>query len=253
MRKTHSERCLKPMYRNEIIQLNRSSKTAKCLACGQDIIKPGRRYCTKLCREQIDWVLSLSKGLLRAFNARYAAFYFNSEHVVLDVLPIWSKEISRFVYRRRPGKKPAKDLKRLVLQAGREWHCLVENRNSRSFASLALLERNKEDKIDPESIKPSKRMRPRLPRQCHEYLRILKLNKEDMSSNGHMVKIKSAYKTLAKLHHPDMGGDEEKFKKLNEAHEKMLLWAEDPQFTSRKALPACWSYDGFTNRWAPPL
>ena len=29
--------------------------------------------------------------------------------------------------------------------------------------------------------------------------------------------------------------------------------AENPQFTSRKALVDCWSYDGYTNRWAPPL
>ena len=116
---------------------------------------------------------------------------------------------------------------------------MVSNRTSRSFASLTLLEKNKENKIDPESIKPSHRMRPRLTKECQEYLRILELNREDLSCDGHMGKIKSAYKKMAKLHHPDMGGDAEQFKKLNEAHEKMLLWAEDPQFTSRKALPAC--------------
>jgi len=43
------------------------------------------------------------------------------------------------------------------------------------------------------------------------------------------------------------------FKRLNEAHRQMLGWAENPQFTSRKALPDSWSYDGATSRWYPPL
>jgi DnaJ-class molecular chaperone len=68
-----------------------------------------------------------------------------------------------------------------------------------------------------------------------------------------MLKIKSAYKRLAKVHHPDVGGDAEKFKKLNEAHQKMLGWAENPQYTAKRALVDCWSYDGTTNRWSPPL
>ncbi|MBW1772924.1 MAG: DnaJ domain-containing protein, partial [Deltaproteobacteria bacterium] len=66
-------------------------------------------------------------------------------------------------------------------------------------------------------------------------------------------KIKSSYKKLAKIYHPDVGGDEEKFKRLNDAHEQMLLWAEQPQFTARKALVDCWSYDGYTGKWSPPL
>jgi hypothetical protein len=58
---------------------------------------------------------------------------------------------------------------------------------------------------------------------------------------------------MAKVYHPDMGGDEEKFKQLNAAHKQMLAWAENPLFISRKALHDCWSYDASTNRWSPPL
>ena len=72
-------------------------------------------------------------------------------------------------------------------------------------------------------------------------------------SEGSTFKINSAYRKMAKVHHPDMGGDEENFKKLNDAHKQMLLWAENPLFTSRKALHNCWSYDSATNRWSPPL
>jgi hypothetical protein len=169
------------------------------------------------------------------------------------MLPVWAKEISRFVCRRTPGNKPAEDLKNLVLQSGREWYHLVDNRNSKSYASLFLLSKNHEKDIDPESIKPNRKERPRLSKAEEVCLKILKLKRQDLSTAGHFRKIKSAYKRMAKLYHPDMGGDEEKFKRLSEAHEQMLLWAKKPQYTSRKALKNCWSYDGAASRWSPPL
>lgn len=228
-------------------------KTGKCLACGVEGIKPGRRYCSKECRQHINWVLSLSKGLLKTFNARYAAFFFTDEHVILDVLPVWSKGISRFIYERTPGRKPAEDLKCLILESGEQWYKLVDNNNSRSYASLLLLSQNHNEHIDPASIMPNTNTRPRLSRKEKNYLKILDLDRDDLSSDGSYDKIKAAYKKMAKLYHPDKGGDEEMFKQLNEAHHQMLLWAENPQYTCRRALPDCWSYDGSTNRWTPPL
>jgi hypothetical protein len=215
-------------------------------------MRPGRRYCSKECRQQMVWVLSLSKGLLRVFNARYAAFAFNASYVMLDVLPVWSNEISRFLCR-RAGRKPADDLKNLVLRAGEDWYHLVNNKTSRSYASLFLLKRNHARFITPESIRPGKRVQPRFSRPERESLKLLKLKMEELISDGQEGKIKSAYKKLAKIHHPDVGGDTEKFKRLNEAHQQMLAWAQDPQFTTRKALVDCWSYDGSTSKWSPPL
>ena len=228
-------------------------KTRKCLACGIDMMKPRRRYCSRECREQILWVLSLSKGLLRVFNARYAAFYFNKSHVILDVLPVWSKDISRFLYKRTSGKKPAEDFKNLILRAGEDWYHTINNKNSKSYASLFLLNKNNNQGISPKSIKPDKKLRPRFSKNERKSVKFLQLKIEELFSDGHVSKIKSAYKKLAKIHHPDVGGDTEKFKKLNEAHQQMLLWAENPQFTARKALFGSWSYDGSTNRWSPPL
>jgi hypothetical protein len=241
------------MYQIELLPSKSNRKPIKCLSCGTGRIKPGRRYCSKQCREQIDWVLSLSKGLLRTFNARYAVFSFTGEHVILDVLPIWAKGISRFISRRTSGEKPAVDLKNLILQSGNEWYRMVENRSSRSYAALLILERNHIKGVALESVKPGWRTRPRLSGGEKDCLKILRLDKEDLSSDFRILKIKSAYKRLAKVYHPDVGGDEEKFKRLNEAHQKMLSWAENPQYTSRRALRDCWSYDGFKNRWAPPL
>ncbi|HDZ90724.1 MAG TPA: hypothetical protein ENH37_08620, partial [Deltaproteobacteria bacterium] len=114
----------------------------RCLACGKADIGARRRYCSKECREYINWVLSLSKGLLRAVNTRYAAFSFTDEYVILDVFPAWSEHISRFVQKRVKGNKPAEDLKNLVIQFGQEWHDMVNNNRSRSYASLCLVNRN---------------------------------------------------------------------------------------------------------------
>ena len=228
-------------------------RTARCLSCGTENIKRGRRYCSKECRQQILWVLSLSKGLLRTFNARYAAFSFTEEHVILDVLPIWTKGISRFIYKRTNGRKPAEDLKHLILESGERWYELVGNKNSKSYASLMLLLKNHTEEIDPNSIMPNKKTSLRLSQKHKSYLKILDLNKEDLTVDDPHNKIRSAYKKMAKIYHPDKGGDAEKFKILNEAHQQMLIWAENPQYTCRRALQGCWSYDGSTNRWSPPL
>lgn len=242
-----------PVPDDKLATRTRPAEPRGCLSCGASPIKPGRRYCSKGCRQQIKWVLSLSKGLLRTFNARYAAFSFTHEHVILDVLPVWSNGISRFICRRSNGKKPAEDLKNLILESGREWHHMVDNNNSKSYASLFLLKKNHKKDIDPQSIRPNRRARLRLSKHENSCLKILRLDKKDLTSDGRVVKIKAAYKKMAKLYHPDMGGDAEKFRQLSEAHQQMLLWAENPQYTSRKALQDSWSYDGSTNRWSPPL
>jgi len=225
----------------------------RCLACGKPGIDGRRRYCSKECREHIDWVLSLSKGLLRAVNARYAAFSFTDDRVILDVFAVWSKHISRFVHRRIKGNKPAEDLKNLVIRFGQEWHDIVNNNRSKSYASLYLVNKNNKNGIHPNSIRPARNPRPRLSKQEKGCLDILKLQTTDLTSDGCEGTIKTAYKRMAKVYHPDVGGDEETFKKLNDAHEQMLLWSENPQYTSRKALQDCWSYDGAASRWSPPL
>jgi hypothetical protein len=241
------------MTETSLIQSKSSRGKKQCLACGSNNMRAGRRYCSSECRDQMLWVLSLSKGLLIAFNARYAAFSFDQNYVVLDVLPIWSQDISRFLYRRAGGKKPAEDLKHLILQSGSDWYRLVHNRTSKSYASLFLLKKNHKKDLNPKSIRPDRKLKPRLSRFERECLKLLELPTEELFSESKVTKIRSAYKRLAKVYHPDVGGDAEKFKKLNAAHQQMLQWTENPHFTLRKALLDCWSYDGATNKWSPPL
>jgi hypothetical protein len=224
-----------------------------CLSCGTHEMGRGRRYCSKECRQQMAWVLSLSTGLLRVFNARYAAFSFTSGQVVLDVLPVWSSEISRFTHQRTKGKRPADDLKKLVLKSGGEWYGMIHSRKSKSYASLCILKKNHDCTITPDSIKPNRRVQPRLSKREKEYMKLLKLTASELLSEGHAARIKSSYRKLAKLYHPDVGGDAKKFREINDAQRQMLIWAECPQFTLRRNLSECWSYDGATNRWSPPL
>ena len=242
------------MSDNQLIKSStRRTKRGCCLACGKDILNARRRYCSKDCRKQILWVLSLSKGLLRIFNARYAAFSFNKNSIALDILPVWSKDISRFAFERRTGKKPAQDLKKLILHSAEEWYHIIDNNKSKSYASFFLLKKNHDQKVTIDSIKPNKKVNPRFSKYEKESMKLLHLKLDELTTDGQVSQVKSAYKRLAKIHHPDVGGDAEKFKKLNEAHQLMLSWAENPLFTSKKALDGCWSYDAFTNRWAPPL
>ncbi len=237
----------------QIVRTSRTTKSLKCVSCGSALKKPRRRYCSNECRQKINWVLSLSKGLLRAFSTRYAAFSFTDGHVILDVLPAWSNVISRFVCKRKTGNKPAEDLKKLILQSGKEWYEMVDNNKSKSYASLTLLDKSHNKDIDPSEIKPNRKTQPRLSSNESVSLKILSLKREELCCESHTVKINSAYRKMAKIHHPDKGGDEEKFKQLNEAHEQMLQWAENPLYISKKALHDCWSYDAYTNRWSPPL
>ena len=130
---------------------------------------------------------------------------------------------------------------------------IIEDNNSRSFASLSLLQKNCNSTIPVRSIRPNDKKKPRFSKEEKKSLKCLKLKLEELISEEKSLKIKSAYKKMARIHHPDMGGDAEEFRKVKDAHEQMLMWSQNPQYTSRKALVDCWSYDASTNKWAPPL
>ena len=228
-------------------------KIRRCLACGAEDMKPRRRYCSKHCRQNLLWTLSLCKGLLLTLGTRYAAFSFTENFVVLDILPTWANKISRFVYKRKQGCPPAHSLKELTLQAGNEWYNKRNKQISRSFASQLILEEKMETNCTPDSIKPNAKKVPMLSADHKKSLKRLNIGVESLMFGDNERKIKKAYREMAKIYHPDKGGDEKKFREINAAHELMLQWIEDPKFQSNEGLPGCWSYNGYKNKWSPPL
>jgi hypothetical protein len=225
----------------------------RCLACGSEDVKPGRRYCSRECRQRLQWTLSLSKGLLQTLNARYAAFSFTDHAVALDIMPTWSNMISRFIYERKSGHTPAHALKQLILEAGKEWYKMRSKRNSRSFSSQSILQENAASGVNPDSIKPTPKRIPKLSADQKRALRHLNIPMDALVFGDYAREIKRAFWGMAKIHHPDRGGDGEMFKEIKRAHESMLEWVESPRFQSNAALPGCWSYNGYRNRWSPPL
>jgi hypothetical protein len=170
--------------------INKASNRGRCLSCGEVIVNLRRRYCSRECRKQMLWVLSLSKGLLSILSARYASFSFDNSRVILDILPTWSKDISRFERKRAPGKKPAEDLKHLILQSGSDWHDMIHNKNSRSYASLHILNKTSDKKLPSAALKPNNTLKPRFSKLERESIKLLDLVVEDLILGGHKSRIK---------------------------------------------------------------
>ena len=136
----------------------------------------------------------------------------------------------------RPCSLNRDDLKKLILDSGSEWYAIIGDNNSKSYASLSLLKKNCNSDIPVRSIRPESKKKPRFSKAEKESLKCLRLKLEEIISEEKTSRIKSAYKKMARIHHPDMGGDAEEFRKVKDAHEQMLMWAKNPQYTSRKAL-----------------
>lgn len=51
-----------------------------------------------------------------------------------------------------------------------------------------------------------------------------------------MMVVKKAYRKLAKMHHPDLGGDEAKFKEVNEAYDAIENGKWVPVLKKRNVL-----------------
>ena len=74
-----------------------------------------------------------------------------------------------------------------------------------------------------------------------------------MLDSPELIKIiKSAYRRQALRHHPDHGGDSASFRRIHQAYQELVDWAESPSFVNRRGFPDKWFYDGMTNRWVQP-
>ncbi|MCP4367447.1 MAG: DnaJ domain-containing protein [Deltaproteobacteria bacterium] len=80
----------------------------------------------------------------------------------------------------------------------------------------------------------------------------LKIGRAELSTPKLQKLIKSAYRTQAKKHHPDIGGNTAAFRKIHRAYEELISWAESPTFVERRGFPDKWFYDGNKNKWVQP-
>ena len=224
-----------------------------CLACGcTPLPKTRRRYCSDKCKRRLDFALYICTGLLQALRCRYAAFSYTSAILILDVLPVGSDMISRFVWQRSAGKKVADELLQMVNHAGREWYRRERETGSGWWASQRLLDEALRKDIPVNTVVPVSKKRPQLNEAQTRALKLLKLTREQILSTNGVESLKSAYRKKAKQHHPDKGGMESRFVRINEAHAQLLNWAKNPKFSSKAALHNSWCYDAAKGRWVPP-
>lgn len=225
-----------------------------CVACGQESVpKRKRRYCSEKCKKRLDFALFICSGLVQALRARYAAFSYTDDTLILDVLPMSAKTISRFVWKRTGSQKVADDLLDLVQEAGRDWYRLENETRSSWWASQHLLDKTSRKDIPVDTVMPVAKRTPRLNHKEKNALKLLKLTKNQILSKHGIRFLRSAYRTNAKRYHPDTGNKTARFVQINQAHAELLNWAQNPKFSSRTALPDSWCYDGFKKRWAPPI
>ena len=220
-----------------------------CLSCGCRRDMQRRKYCSIECRQRLRRALNMRTGLLRALNVRYAAFYFTDETIILDVLPFGSREISSFLYPRSERNKPADDFCRMADALGNAWWNERKRTNKKYLASQLVFEQAHRNGSDAEQVQP---LEIRIPSIKGRSLIRLKLGKSVLGSKELHRVIKTAYRQQAMKYHPDRGGDSAAFRKIHQAYQELIQWAESPTFVRRRGFPDKWFYDGDTNRWVQP-
>ena len=207
-----------------------------------------KRYCSIECRQRLKYQLELRTGLLKALNTRYATFYFTSSEIILDILVSDSMEIKSFIFRRMPGKKPVDDFIRMSNQLGNEWWTVKRRTTKRYLANQVVL--NRAEKGEKTWSSPREMYAPVY---VNSSLNCLKLSKSLLQSSDAVGYIKTAFRKMAKAHHPDQGGDSAKFIKIHEAYQRLLEWSKCPVYSKRRGFVDKWFYDGSRNKWIQPL
>jgi hypothetical protein len=220
-----------------------------CLSCGTAIKMGLRRYCSIECRQRLRHILNVRTGLLKALNTRFATFYFTAETILLDVMPFGAGEIFSFIYPRSTRAKPATDFCRMADLLGNAWWAEKRRTNRHYLASRLVLDQARRDSADGETVKP---LEIKIPSVKDTSLIRLKLGKSVLNSPELFRVIKTAYRQQALKHHPDRGGNAASFRKIHQAYEELLNWAENPSFFRRRGFPDKWFYDSTTNRWVQP-
>lgn len=220
----------------------------QCLSCGARLSGARRRYCSVACRQRLRYQLNLRTGLLKALNTRYATFYFTDDAIILDIMTCQSWYIYSFIHARCGDQTPAEDFAGMANRLGKAWWAEKNRTHRRYLASSFLLDMARRGG-STDDVRPMVLTRPTV---AGSALACLQLNSASLNTPELEKLIKSAYRTQAKAHHPDAGGDAAVFRRIHRAYEELLGWAENPVFTTRSGFPDKWFYEGQRNRWVQP-
>lgn len=250
--KAIAHRKQKPIHKKELqenLPAARTKKINRCLSCGTTKNMGRRKYCSIDCRQKLSHKLDMRTGLLQALNARYATFYFTESIIIMDLLPYGIKETYSFFYPRSPHRKPAEDFCKMANFLGDSWWIEQKRTNKKYLASLHVF--NQADRKDLPScfVKP---VTARIPSIKETTLVQMKLKRSSLNSPDLLKIIRTSYRQQAKQHHPDVGGDATTFRKIQEAYETLIDWAEKPSYIQRRGFPDKWFYDGEKNKWIQP-
>jgi hypothetical protein len=221
----------------------------RCLSCGTTEKIGRRRYCSVECRQRLRQRLDMRCGLLQALNTLYATFYFSDFLIILNLLPSGQKEIRSFFYPRTPGRSPGEDFSRMADILGEMWWAIQKRTKKRYFASLHVLNLAVLNRVPPQHVKPPIVHTPNVTPASLVYLN---LDQSSLDSPELKQTIRNAYRRQVKIHHPDLGGDAEMFRKIHQAYEDLIRWAEHPNFIRHRGFPDKWFYEGDKNRWVQP-
>jgi hypothetical protein len=228
----------------------RPKNTRRCLACGAELPPRHRRYCAMSCQQYLLASLNRRTGLLQALSTRYATFYFTEFIIVMDILLYGVEHIHSYMLPRSPGKKPVEDFCELSNILGTLWWNEKNRTKKRYLASKQVLEQARKTGAPMNSVMPASLTIPSV--KSSSLIR-LELQSDDLMPANLELIIKNAYRRQAKKHHPDLGGSQEAFLKIQEAYEKLTQWAKRPTFIQRRGFPDKWLYEGASNRWIKPI
>lgn len=222
----------------------------RCLSCGTTEDMKNRRYCSLKCRQNLRMKLNTRSGLLQALNTRYATFYFSDTIITLDVVPHGIREIFRYSSMRSAGNAPAEDFSKMTNMLGKVWWEEEQRRAKKYLASRHVLELAERIAIIPGLMRPKLIKVPTIKKAAMNYLEI---DKADIASDELYKIIKTAYRRQAKIHHPDLGGHPQTFRRLHAAYMELLRWADNPTFIFRRGFPDKWYYDSDKQKWVQPI
>jgi hypothetical protein len=221
-----------------------------CLSCGEPLNSRRRKYCSVECRQRLHRRLDQRTGLLVALNARYATFYFTERLVVLDMVIGEDTAVHSFIHPRRAGGMPAEDFSRMADSLGRLWWEARHRTRRRYLASRSVLSGALRKRDGRSMVVPTMMWRASV-RQTT--LTCLNIDRDILAGPNLESRIKQAFRRQAMQRHPDVGGDGEGFRRLRQAYEELLDWAEAPSFILRRGFADKWFYDAGRNAWIQPL